>query len=128
MKYGFSKTVSLSYESALSRVTEELLKEGFGVLTSIDMKETMKKKLNLDFPKYIILGVCNPPFAYKALEAEVEVGLLLPCNLIVYEKDGKTVIAVFDPVLMTTIVENPALHPIAKEMKLRLERVLAVLK
>jgi uncharacterized protein (DUF302 family) len=128
MKYGFSRRTVLSFESAITKVTEELKKEGFGILTTIDVQETMKKKLDVDFPKYVILGACNPPFAHKALLAEEEIGLLLPCNIIVYEKEGKTNIAAFDPIVMTRIVENSALLPIAKEMKARLERVIAAVE
>jgi len=84
----------------------------------------MKKKLDLDFPKYVILGACNPPFAYEALQAEEELGLLLPCNLIVYEKEGKTNVAAFDPMVMTKIVGNSAILRVAQEMKARLERVI----
>ena len=124
MKYGFSKTTLLSYDQTIVKVTEELKKEGFGVLTTIDVRETMKKKLNVDFPKYVILGACNPPFAYQALQAEEEVGLLLPCNLIVYEKEGITTVAAFDPMVMTSVVDNPAIVPVAQEMKTRLERVI----
>jgi uncharacterized protein (DUF302 family) len=124
MKYGFSKRTVLSFENAITKVTEELKKEGFGVLTTIDVQETMKKKLDVDFPKYVILGACNPPFAHKALQAEEELGLLLPCNLIVYEKKGKTNVAAFDPMVMTKIVENSAILPVAQEMKARLERVI----
>jgi uncharacterized protein (DUF302 family) len=125
MTYGFSKSTDLLYDDAVIRVTEELKKEGFGVLTSIDVQETMKKKLNVDFPKYIILGACNPPFAYQALQAEEEIGLLLPCNVIVFEKEGKTTVAVFDPMTMMNIVKNSAILPVAQEMKMRLERVIA---
>jgi uncharacterized protein (DUF302 family) len=125
MKYGFSKTTPLLYEQAVVKVTEELKKEGFGVLTTIDVRETMKKKLNVDFPRYVILGACNPPFAYQALQAEEELGLLLPCNLIVYEKEGTIVVAAFDPMVMTSVIENPAMVPVAKEMKTRLKRVIA---
>jgi Uncharacterized conserved protein len=125
MKYGFSKSTVLSFENAIAKVTEELKKEGFGILTTIDVQETMKKKLDVDFPKYVILGACNPPFAQKALQAEEELGLLLPCNLIVYEKEGKTNVAAFDPMVMTKIVENSAILPIAQEMRTRLERVIA---
>ena len=124
MKYGFSKRTVLSFESAITKVTEELKKEGFGVLTTIDVQDTLKKKLHLDFPKYVILGACNPPFAFESLQAEEELGLLLPCNLIVYEKEGKTNIAAFDPMVMTKIVENSAILPVAHEMKARLERVI----
>lgn len=125
MKYGFSKVVPLSYEQAVDKVTEELKKEGFGVLTTIDVRETLKKKLDVDFKKYVILGACNPPFAHKALQAEEEIGLLLPCNVIVYEKEGKTVVSAFDPMVMTTIVGNTAMTPIAEEVRARLERVIA---
>ena len=93
MDYGFSKSVDLSFEQTIEKVTEELKKEGFGVLTSIDVKETLKKKINVDFKKYTILGACNPPIAHKALLEEEELGLLLPCNIIVYEKDDKTVVS-----------------------------------
>jgi len=125
MTYGISKIVDLSYERAVEKVTEELKKEEFGILTTIDVKETMKKKLDVDFKKYVILGACNPPFAYRALQAEEQLGLLLPCNVIVYEQGTKTVVAIFDPMVMTAILDNPQLRPVAEEMKRRLERVLA---
>jgi uncharacterized protein (DUF302 family) len=125
MKYGFSKTTNLSYEQAIEKVTDELKKEGFGVLTTIDVKETLKKKLDVDFMKYVILGACNPPFAHKALTAEEEIGLLLPCNVAVYEKASATVVSIFDPMVMMAIVENSAMKPIAAEVRARLERVLA---
>jgi uncharacterized protein (DUF302 family) len=124
MSYGFSKTVLLSYERAIERVTEELTKEGFGVLTTIDVKEILKKKLNVDFNKYIILGACNPSFAHQALQAEEQIGLLLPCNVIVYEKDGKTVVSAFDPMSMTRVMDNEAVRPIAEEVRAKLERVI----
>ena len=125
MGYGFSKTVDRPFDAAVEKVTAELQKEGFGVLTTIDVKETLKKKLNVDFKKYKILGACNPPFAHKALQAEEEIGLLLPCNVIVYEKDGKSVVAAFDPLSMSRVMNNPGVEPIAVEMKTRLERVIA---
>lgn len=125
MKYGISKTVSLPYEQAIDRVTEELKKEGFGVLTTIDVSDTLKKKINVDFPKYVILGACNPPFAHKSLVAEEEIGLLLPCNVIVYEKNKTTHVAAFDPLTMGKIIDNPAIEPIAAEIRTRLERVIA---
>jgi uncharacterized protein (DUF302 family) len=124
MSYGFSKPVSLSYDKAIEKVTEELKKEGFGVLTTIDVKETLKKKLDVDFNRYVILGACNPPFAYKALQAEEQVGLLLPCNIIVYEKEGKTIVGAFDPMSMTKMVENEALRSIAENVAARLQRVI----
>lgn len=115
----------MPFDAAIEKVTSELQKEGFGVLTTIDVKETMKKKLDVDFKKYKILGACNPPFAYKALQAEEEIGLLLPCNVVVYEKAGKSIVAAFDPMSMSRVMENPAVEPIAVEMKRRLERVIA---
>ena len=124
MSYGFSITVSLPYEKAIEKVTEELKKEGFGVLTTIDVRDTLKKKLDVDFNKYIILGACNPPFAHKALVAEEQIGLLLPCNVIVYEKNGRTTVAAFDPMTMATLVENDALKSIAEEVTARLRRVI----
>jgi len=125
MQYGFSKVVDFTYEEAIQKVTGELQKEGFGVLTTIDVKETLKTKLDVDFTKYIILGACNPPFAYKALQVEEQIGLLLPCNVIVYEKDGKTIVGAFDPMVMTTVLGNEKMQPIAAEVKERLERVIA---
>ena len=125
MQYGFSKTVELPFEQTIERVTEELKKEGFGVLTTIDVKDTLKKKIDVDFKKYTILGACNPPIAHKSLQTEEEIGLLLPCNVIVYEKDDKTKVSMFDPMLMTNIVDNEKMEPIAKEVKEKLQRVLA---
>ena len=127
MQYGMSKTVGLTYEQAVEKVTAELKKEGFGVLTTIDVKETLKAKLNVEFPRYIILGACNPPFAHKALQVEEHVGLLLPCNVIVYEKGGATVVAAFDPMVMTAVMDNPGMQPIAKEVRERLDRVIAAM-
>lgn len=124
MKYGFSKSVDLSYEKAIEKVTEELKKEGFGVLTTIDVKDTVKKKLGIDFKNYMILGTCNPPFAYQALQAEEEIGLLLPCNVIVYEKDGGTVVSAFDPMKMMPIVLNEKIQAVAEEVQKKLRRVI----
>jgi uncharacterized protein (DUF302 family) len=125
MNYGFSRTVPLSYEHAIERVTEELKKEGFGVLTTIDVKDTLKKKLNVDFPKYVILGACNPPFAHKSLQADDQMGLLLPCNVVVQEKEGQTSVSVFDPMVMLKVMDNDTMRPIAEEVQQRLKRVLA---
>jgi uncharacterized protein (DUF302 family) len=127
MKYGISKSVRSGYDETVLRVTEELKKEGFGVLTTIDVRDTLKKKLNVDFPRYVILGACNPPFAHKALQAEEELGLLLPCNVIVYEKGDTTAVSAFDPTTMVKIVDNPAMEEIAGELKRRLGRVIAAL-
>lgn len=124
MQYGFSRIVDCSFEKAVETVTEELKKEGFGVLTTIDVEETLKNKLNVDFRKYLILGACNPPFAHKALSAEINMGLLMPCNVVVYENDQKeTVVALFDPSVMTRVVDTPGISELAAELKGRLERV-----
>lgn len=124
MSYGFSRTVLLSYEDAVKRVTEELKKEGFGVLTTIDVKATLKQKLDVDFNNYVILGACNPPFAYQALQAEEQIGLLLPCNVIVYEKGGSTTVAAFDPMSMGNVMKNDAMLPIAEQIEAKLRRVI----
>ncbi len=124
MSYGIAKTVRLSYEDAVTKVTEELKKEGFGVLTTIDVKETLKKKLDVDFPRYVILGACNPPFAHKALQADEQIGLLLPCNVIVYDKNGTTHVAAFDPMSMLSLADRPGMDAVAKEVRGRLERVI----
>jgi uncharacterized protein (DUF302 family) len=122
MSYGFSKTLNLSYEKAIKKVTEELKKEGFGILTSIDVKETLKKKIDVHFKKYTILGACNPVLAHKALLTEEELGLLLPCNVIVYEKEDKTAVSMFNPMTMTKIVNNDNLKLVAAEVNEKLTR------
>jgi len=125
MKYGFSKITDYSFEQAIDKVTEELKNEGFGVLTSIDVKDTLKKKIDVDFKKYTILGACNPKLAHGALQVEEELGLLLPCNVVVYEKNDKTVVSIFDPRIMTLVIDNPDMKPVAEEVKNKLEKVLA---
>ena len=125
MEYGFSKTIDLGFDEAINKVTDELKKEGFGVLTTIDVKDTLKKKINVDFKKYTILGACNPPIAHRALQTEEELGLLLPCNVIVYEKDNQTTVSFFDPMIMTKLIDNKKMEPIAKEVKEKLQRVFA---
>jgi uncharacterized protein (DUF302 family) len=128
MKYSIATTVALPYERAIERVTEELKKEGFGVLTAIDVRDTLKKKLDVDFRKYVILGACNPPFAHRALQADEEIGLLLPCNVIVYEKEGKTAVAAFDPMVITAILGDEVIRPVAEEVGARLKRVIRALE
>ena len=120
---GFQSTINLPYEAALEKVTAALKAEGFGILTSIDVKETMKKKLDVDFRKYTILGACNPPLAHKALTARPDVGLLLPCNVIVYEEGAGTVVNIIDPMSMTEFIQDPALDLVADEARNRLKRV-----
>ncbi len=130
--YGFGATVPLPFDEAVARVTEALQAEGFGVLTSIDVKATMKNKLNVDFERYTILGACNPPLAHRALTLEPEVGLLLPCNVVIREVPGKgeqphTRIEIADPVAMLGIVQHPQMQDLAHEAKVRLQRVIAAL-
>ena len=125
MKYYFEKTVDYSFEEAVEKVTEELKKEGFGVLTEIDVQATLKKKLDVDFRKYQILGACNPPFAHKALQAENKIGAMLPCNVIVQElEDGKIEVATVDPVASMLAVENDKLGEIANEIRSKLQKVI----
>ena len=123
MEYGFSKNISLPYEKAVEKVTDELKKEGFGVLTSIDVKDTLKKKIDVDFKKYVILGACNPPLAHQALQSEEQLGLLLPCNVIVYENNGGSTVAFFDPMIMTQIIDNDKLKTVAEEVQSKMKRV-----
>ncbi len=120
---GFQSKLNLPYETALEKVTIALKAEGFGVLTSIDVKETMKKKLDADFRKYTILGACNPPLAHRALTARPDVGLLLPCNVIVYEEGDATLVNIIDPLSMTNFIQDPALESVAEEARQRLKRV-----
>jgi uncharacterized protein (DUF302 family) len=124
-KLGFRKTVKISCEEAIERVTQALKKEGFGILTQIDVKDTLKKKLNVDFRKYIILGACNPPFAYQSLQAEIEIGLLLPCNVVVYEDNsGSTVVSAIDPESAMAMINNPKLKEIAAQVSAKLKAVI----
>jgi uncharacterized protein (DUF302 family) len=129
-KYGFSRTLDVSYEEAVDKATAALKEEGFGVLCEIDIKEKLKAKLGVDFRRYIILGACNPPLAYKTLQEEINIGLLLPCNVIVYEADepGKSVVAAIDAKTMLSVVgDNPTLEAVATEVNEKLERVVAQL-
>ena len=124
MGYYFSKTLDLPFDLAISRVVEGLKKEGFGVLTEIDVKATLKKKLGAEFRNYRILGACNPPFAYKALKAEDKIGTMLPCNVIVQETAGGAVeVAAIDPIASMQAVDNPALGGLAMEVQAKLKRV-----
>lgn len=124
-KYGISRKLECGYGEAVEKARLALAKEGFGVLTEIDVAATLKKKLGKEFRKYMILGACNPPLAHKALTVETEVGLLLPCNVIVYEndEDGVTVSAI-DPIVAMSMIENPALALVAKDVRELLEKVI----
>ncbi len=129
LSLGITVRLHTGYDEALGRTVEALKAEGFGVLTEIDVKETLKKKLDVDFRPYKILGACNPPLAYRALSAAPEVGLLLPCNVTVsYVDDNLTEVALVDPLSMLGIVDNPDLKPIADEARARLERVAITLQ
>ena len=126
-QFGMTKVLGTGYEEALRTVPEALKAEGFGVLTEIDVRETLKKKLGVGFRPYKILGACNPPLAHEALSKELEVGVLLPCNVIVYEgDDGKAVVTMVDP-LQTVAREHPELRGIAETVRGKLERVLSSL-
>lgn len=125
MEYYFTKTVKEDFDSAISKVTEELKKEGFGVLTEIDVKETLKKKLDVDFKKYKILGACNPHFAYQALQSEDKIGTMLPCNVVVQQQeDGTVEVSAVDPVASMMSVKNDSLEKIAGEVREKLSRVI----
>ena len=128
MKYYFEKTLNTDFETAVSKTVEALKKEGFGVLSEIDIHEKLKEKLNVDFRKYKILGACNPPSVYKALQLEDKVGLMLPCNVIVQELTNNVVeVAAINPVASMMAIENQNLAGIAGEIKEKLERVIASL-
>ena len=126
-RYGIGTTVDLEYAAAVERTKEELAKEGFGVLTEIDIAATLKKKLDVDFRPYVILGACNPPLAHRALVAERDLGLLLPCNVVVYASDepGRSVVAAMDPEAALELTGNPEVREVAREVKERLQRVLS---
>jgi uncharacterized protein (DUF302 family) len=124
MSYYFSKTLDLPFDEAITRVTEELKKEGFGILTEIDVKATMKKKLDVDFRNYRILGACNPPFAHRALLAEDKIGTMLPCNVIVQElAPGAVEVAAIDPIASMSAVDNPGLAEIGMQVRAKLQKV-----
>ena len=126
MSYYFTTTTDKTYEEALEKVTSELKKEGFGILTEIDVKKTLKKKLDVDFNKYKILGACNPPFAYQALLAEPQIGLMLPCNVVVQEtSDGSVEVSAIDPIASMQAVDNSDLSEIATLVRTKLKKVIS---
>jgi len=124
-KYSFGKSVDLEFEAAIERVTQALAKEGFGVLSDIDVSATLKKKLGLDMPAYRILGACNPQFAHRALEAEPQIGALLPCNVVVRKDGARTLVEMMDPLAVMRLVGKPEVAKIAREVRALLDRVLA---
>lgn len=125
-QYGISVSVELPYEQAVDRIRAELAKEGFGVLTEIDVRATLQKKIGAEFRPYVILGACNPALAHRALTAEIDIGLLLPCNVIVYAGDepGKSTVAILDPVAALDLTDNMRIRPVADEARARLVRAL----
>jgi len=125
MSYYFTKIIKLSFDEAVAKVTDDLKKEGFGILTDIDVKATLKKKLDVDFRKYRILGSCNPPFAYQALQAEDKIGLMLPCNVIVQENnDGTVEVSAIDPIASMQAVKNEKLSEVAAQVRAKLKKVI----
>ena len=125
MSYYFNKTLKVSFDEAVSRVKDELKKEGFGILTEIDVQETLKKKLNVDFRKYRILGACNPPYAYEALQLEDKIGTMLPCNVIVQElAEGNVEVAAIDPIASMQAIRNPKLQGVAEQVQAKLRKVI----
>ncbi len=128
MDYYFSTTMENSFEDAIDKVIDELKKEGFGVLTDIDVKATLKKKLDVDYQNYRILGACNPPFAYKALQAEDKIGIMLPCNVVVQEiEGGKVEVSAVDPIASMQAIHNPELGDIANQVQAKLKKVISSL-
>lgn len=125
MSYYFSKTLEVSFDEAVARVTEELKKQGFGILTDIDVRQALKQKLNVEFKNYRILGACNPPFAYQALQAEDKIGTMLPCNVIVQQgAEGRVEVAAIDPIASMQAVKNPKLSNIAEQVRAKLKTVI----
>jgi len=124
INYGFTTELETSYEQAVKQVTDKLEEAGYGVLTTIDVKEKFKQKLGIDFKKYVILGACNPANAHKAIEAEENIGLMLPCNVIVYEKGDRVVVSAIKPVVAMQMVDNPRLEEIAQDVETQLKQVI----
>jgi uncharacterized protein (DUF302 family) len=128
MSYYFNTVLDCSFDEAIARVTDELKQEGFGILSEIDVQAALKKKLDVDFKKYKILGACNPPFAYQALQTEEKIGTMLPCNVIVMEKDnGQIEVAAIDPIASMQAIANPQLQGIADQVQAKLKKVIASL-
>jgi len=124
MSYGYSKEVNLSFDEVVERTINALKEEGFGILTDIDVKKILKEKLDVDFKQYRILGACNPPRAYKALQVEEEIGLLMPCNVIVYEKNDRVIVSAIRPEVAFSVINNQSLAPLANEVEVILKKVI----
>jgi uncharacterized protein (DUF302 family) len=124
IRYGYGRTLDLPYPRAVERAREALKAEGFGVLCEIDIKEKLKEKLGVEFRNYVILGACNPPLAYETLQRELNIGLLLPCNVVVYEEGGRSVVAAIDAITMMSVVGNPEVESTAAQVNQKLRRVI----
>ncbi|OGI36048.1 MAG: hypothetical protein A2283_09875 [Lentisphaerae bacterium RIFOXYA12_FULL_48_11] len=124
MTYGYKKEVSLTFDETLEKAKSELAKEGFGILTEINVKETLKKKLDKDYDNYVILGACNPPFAYEALTIEKEIGLLLPCNVIIFEENERVFVSAVLPTVAMNVADNTALAELAEKVEEKLKRAI----
>lgn len=127
-RYGFSRTINAAFDEAVERTRMALEKEGFGILSEIRIDEKLKEKLNVDFRRYVILGACNPPLAYRTLLEDIDIGLLLPCNVIVYEAEGNigSVVAAIDPIEIMSVTDNETIHKVANEVHERLQKVIAL--
>ena len=123
INYGFTKEIDASFEETLDKVSNELRKEGFGILTHIDLAEKFKEKLGIEFKKYIILGACNPPSAHKAILIEEDIGLMLPCNVVIYERQNKTVVSIIKPKVAMKMIDNVELEEIASTIEKKLKKV-----
>ena len=128
IKYGFVKELNMSFDQAVERVTENLKNHGFGIITTIDIKEKLKEKLGIDFKRYVILGACNPASAHKAIEAEENIGLMLPCNVIVYEKEEKVIVSAIKPTIAMQMIDNAELNEIAEDIETKIKQVIDTLK
>jgi len=128
ISYGYTKELNLAFDEAVKKVTEELKKAGFGIITQIDLKAKFKEKLGIDFKKYLILGACHPTSAHQAILAEENIGLMLPCNVIVYEKEGKTIISIIKPTVAMEMIKNEELKKIASEVEGKLKQVFDTIK
>src|SRR3989344_5133916 len=128
INYGYKTEVNLSYSDAINKVKELLKMNGFGIITEIDVKNTLKNKLNVDYDNYIILGACNPPFAFKALKIERDIGLILPCNVLVYEEQGKTFVVTIKPTFSIGLINKEKLKYLAEDVENKLKNVINTLK
>ena len=124
INYGFTKEIKIPFDEAIEKISDKLKEEGFGILTKIDVKDKFKEKLGIDFKKYVILGTCNPPSAHKAIIAEENIGLMLPCNVIIYEKANRTAVSIVKPTVTMEMIDNEKLKEIARSIEIKLKHVI----